>query len=240
MGFFTAPLDIGLSAAFESKPDVPDFHWTDLVQQQLDTAAGNLGVLPQAEQLGAGVNDFLRSERSKTLAGIPGLEDIENQSVANLKSWLAGELPGDVQSAIQRGSNATAYAGGYGGSGMGRNLTARDLGLTSLQLQQSAMPLARAYTGQEASMREVPEFNPASMFINPMQAGQFNAQQAAQQWNRDWLNNRVAAQPEPWQQTLMSDVNSLDAMLGTGVGTVGGAAAGAAASGAGGGGGMSY
>lgn len=239
MGFLSGGGDIALSALFESKPDVPDFHWTDLVQQQLDTAAGNLEVLPQSEQIGSQVNDFMRGERSKTLAGIPGLSDIENQSVANLKSWLAGELPSDVQSAVERGSNAAAYAGGYQGSGMGRNLTSRDLGLTSLQLAQSAMPLARAYTGQEASMRAIPEYNPESTFINPMQAAQFNAQQSAQKWNRDWLANRIEAQPEPWQQTLMNDVNSFDSMLGSAGSSAAGSYAGGAAGG-GGGGGMSY
>lgn len=244
MGFITGPLDIGLSALFESKPDVPSFHWIDLAQQQLDTAAGNLGVLPQAEEMGGQVNQFLRGERAKTLAGIPGLSDLESLQTGNLRSWLRGELPADVAAQVQRRANSQAFAGGYGGSGMAQNLEARDLGLNSLQLMQSAMPLAGAYTSREAAMRQIPEFNPASMFLDPMRAAQFNAQQANQQFQRDWLANRVAAQPDPWQQTLMSDVGSLDALLGTAGGSYldsyAGAAGKAAGASAAGGGGMSY
>ncbi len=208
MPFAGGAISAGLAAAFESKPDVPDFHWTDLVQQQLDTTQGNLDVLGKSEQLGTGVNDFMRSERAKTLATIPGMADIEGQTVANLKDWLSGNLSQGTTSAVQRGANAKAYAGGYGGSGMGRNLTSRDLGLTSLQLQQSAVPLASGYMGQEYAMRKTPEWDPSSMFINPMQAAQFNAQQSQQQWNRNWLANRIDAQPEPWQQSLMDSWNS--------------------------------
>lgn len=204
MSFLSGPFDVAASALFERKPDVPNFHWTDLVQTQLDTAKGNLGVLPRAEEIGTDVNAFMRGERAKTLAGIPGLGDIENETVANLRSWLAGELPSDVQSSIQRAANAKAFAGGYAGSGMGRNLTARDLGLTSLNLAQSAVPLSQQYLQGEYAMRKTPEFDPTQMFISPMQAAQFNAQQQQQKFARDWLAERISAQPEPWQQALMN------------------------------------
>lgn len=238
MGFLTGPLDVGLSALFESKPDVPNFQWVDLAQQQLDTAKGNLGVLPQTEELGGQVNAFMRGERAKTLSGIPGLSDLESQQLGNLRSWLRGEISPDVASQVQRHANSQAFAGGYGGSGMAGNLAARDLGLTSQQISQSAMPMANQFTQNEYAMRATPEFNPSSMFINPMQAAQFNASQQNQQWNRDWLANRVAAQPEPWQQTLMSDIGSLDALIGTAGSQAAGAAAGSAMGS--GGGGMSY
>lgn len=206
MSFLGGPLEIGLSAAFESKPEVPDFRLVDLVDQQMKTAEGNLAVLPKAEQLGTGINSYLRSERAKTLAGIPGLEDIEGGVVGNLKDWLAGRISPDLSSQVMRTANARAFGGGYGGSGMGRNLTARDLGLTGLQLQQSAMPMAQNYFSNEYRMRGVPEFDPSSAFLTPQFAAQFQAAQNQGQFNRDWLANRVAAQPEPWQQALMNTV----------------------------------
>lgn len=212
MSFALGGLEAGLSALWESKPDVPSFKWVDLVQQQLDTTAGNLGVLTDAEKLGSGVNEFMRGERAKTLAGIPGLGDIEQETAANLKSWLRGELPSDVTSAVERGANARAYAGGYGGAGMGRNLTSRDLGLTSLDLMTRAVPMGEQFAQSEYNLRKIPEFNPSSMFIDPMSAARFNAQQYGQQWNRDWLASRISAQPEPWQQSLMNSVNSLGSM----------------------------
>lgn len=231
MSFLLGPLEAGLSAAFESKPDVPNFHWTDLVQQQLDTAQGNLDVLPRSEALGTDFNAFMRGERAKTLAGIPGLSDIEGATTANLKSWLAGELPADTQSAIQRAANAKAYGGGYGGSGMGANLTARDLGLTSLDLSQRAVPLANQYMGQEYAMRKTPEFDPSSMFLDPRFSAQFNAAQSGQQMQWDWLRNRVNAQPEPWQQSIMSSIQQGGAMGDQLLGAWGGNAAGGASRG---------
>lgn len=233
MGFLTGPLDVGLSALFENKPDVPDFHWTDLLQQQLNTAQGNLDVLPQAEQLGTRTNDFLRSERAKTLSGIPGLGDIEGQTASNIKSWLRGELSPDVTSQVNRATNARAFEGGYQGSGMGRNLNARDLGLTSQGLQTQGVGAGETYAANEAAMRRIPEFNPASMFLDPYQSAKFNADQSAAAWNRDWLSNRVQAQPEPWQSALMSDVNGLDAYLGTTGAAAGGQYAGSMARGGG-------
>lgn len=225
MSFLGGPLEIGLSALFENKPDVPAFHWTDLLQQQMDTAQGNLDALGLNEQFGSKANDFMRSERAKTLAGTPGGSALESQTAGDLESWLRGEISPDVSSAVSRASNARAVAGGYGGSGMGRNLQARDLGLTSLDLQRSAVPLAGTYLSGAAARRAIPEFNPASMSINPLQAANFNAAQSAGKWGTDWLKNQVAAQPEPWQSSLMSSARSggefLDAY---GAKTAGGAA----------------
>lgn len=211
MGFTLAPIEAGLSALWENKPEVPDFHWTDLVQQQLQTAEGNLQSLELGEQIGSDVNDFMRGERAKTLAGVPGLDDLETQTVDNLKRWLSGELGDDLTSTVQRGANARAFSGGYQGSGMGRNLEARDLGLTGLQLQQSAVPLAGQYMSGATGRRAIPEWNPASMFINPMAAAEFNARQSNQMFNRDWLAERIKNQPEPWQQSIMDSTAAASA-----------------------------
>lgn len=50
---------------------------------------------------------------------------------------LGGELPADVQNAVARGALQGAGGSGVLGSEAGRGLVARDLGLTSLQLQQA-------------------------------------------------------------------------------------------------------
>lgn len=212
MSFMLGPVEAGLSALWENKPDVPDYKWIDLATQQLDTTKGNLGVLPEAEELGGQVNAFMRGERAKTLAGQPGLADLEALQLSNLKSWLRGEIPPDVASQVRRHAGARAFAGGYGGSGMARNLTARDLGRTSQDVAERAMPMANQFNQSEYAMRATPEFNPSSMFLDPLSAAKFNAAQSGQQWQSDWLANRVAAQPEPWQQSLMTSVQQGGAM----------------------------
>lgn len=209
---------------------MPQYHWTDLLQQQLDTTQGNLDVLPSAEKLGAGVNDFMRGERAKTLAGIPGLGDIESETAANLKSWLRGELSPDMASQISRAANARAFGGGYGGGGpvagtaptMKSNLTARDFGIGSQQLQQMAVPMGQQYAMNEYNMRKTPEFDPSSMFLDPRFSAQFNNMQNQQQYQRDLLAAKIAAQPEPWQQSLMNSTQSLGGMMDSALALYGG------------------
>jgi hypothetical protein len=70
---------------------------------------------------------------------IPGYGNIVNQMATNTQQLLAGQIPADVQSQIQRSAAFTSLmsgAGGGAGTAGTAGLTARDLGLTSLQLQQ--------------------------------------------------------------------------------------------------------
>lgn len=65
---------------------------------------------------------------------VPGFENIQQQRSSLIQDFLAGKLPDDVQSAVERSSAARGLGLGISGSGIGRNLTARDLGRTSLDL----------------------------------------------------------------------------------------------------------
>lgn len=53
---------------------------------------------------------------------------------ANTQSFLNGQIPTDVAVQVGNRDAETSLLGGYGGSQSARNLTARDLGLTSLDL----------------------------------------------------------------------------------------------------------
>lgn len=67
----------------------------------------------------------------------PNLLSSLSQFDQNTSNLLQGILPDDVNQNIQRLAAEQSILGGYGAtSGMGRNLVARDLGLTTLQLQQ--------------------------------------------------------------------------------------------------------
>jgi hypothetical protein len=93
--------------------------------------------LPAAEQISGQVNQGNAANLRAMLGmGIPGYEGLQAQDLSNIGSELRGELPPDVQSAIERATAGRALAGGYGGSQAARNLTSRDLGLTSLNLTQ--------------------------------------------------------------------------------------------------------
>ena len=212
-----------MSALWEDKPDVPDYLRVDLPSVQQEIADANLSILPKSTKLGAGMNEYSRAERGKTLSGIPGLNDLESLTAGNLSDWLSGNWGGTED--VLRRANAKAYAGGFGGGGgygMGTfagNLGARDLGLTDLQVKQSAIPLASQYLSGAYSRRAIPEYDPSFMMLNPQFAANLQSNENSQIWNRNWLANRIAAQPEPWQQELMAANSEFGSMaLGSGGG----------------------
>lgn len=207
MGAFSFGGDVLLSALFEDKPSVPDYARVDLPAIQKETAAGNLGILPESIELGEGINQYMRGEREKTLSGIPGLADLEGKTAANLSNWASGNLGDDWTNNILRGVNAKGFASGAGtiggpGSFTG-NWAARDLGLSGLDIAMQSAPLASQYLSGAYNRRAIPEYDPSFMMINPQFASQVRAQENAALFDRDWLASRVKAQPEPWQTALM-------------------------------------
>ena len=74
-------------------------------------------------------------------SAMPGYQ--QNMAKANkiTTDYLAGKIPQDVVDQIFRSSAAKGFATGLYGGGIGRNIVARDLGLTSLQLQSAGAGL---------------------------------------------------------------------------------------------------
>lgn len=116
------------------------------------------------------------------------------------QSYLGGQIPQDVQDQIQRATAQQSLQGGYGGTQMARNLTSRDLGLTSLNLQQLGSTMA----GQGLNMAKgvTPSFTPvSSLMFTPAQLTA-RADQAAY-YNTDIKN----------QQAVMNSGNALAAQV---------------------------
>ncbi len=93
---------------------------------------------PRTRELEAQRNAFNRAQLLESLGiQVPGYQEGQTQRTQNALALLRGELPPDVAAQVQRQSAGRALAGGYAGSQAARNLTARDLGRTSLALQQA-------------------------------------------------------------------------------------------------------
>ena len=98
--------------------------------------AGKLA--PQTRELEAQRNAFNRAQLLESLGiQIPGYQEGQAQRTQNAMSLLRGELPPDLAAQIQRNTASKSLTGGYAGSQVARNLTARDLGRTSMDLQQA-------------------------------------------------------------------------------------------------------
>lgn len=102
-------------------------------------SVGEAGQLaPKTRELESQRNAFNRAQLLESLGiQIPGYQEGQAQRTQNAMSLLRGELPPDLASQIQRNTASKALTGGYAGSQAARNLTARDLGRTSLDLQQA-------------------------------------------------------------------------------------------------------
>jgi len=158
---------------------LPGVNFGDIYRQSLDAS---LGSLPQAQNLVGQENTFNQDQLDAILErAIPGYKAIQSQRSANIGNELRGALPPDVQAAVERAGAARSLTGGYAGSGFGGNLTARDLGLTSLDL------MGRGNTEAAGLISGTPRTNPigvqTELNIDPQTAlatrsGERSAQQA--------------------------------------------------------------
>jgi hypothetical protein len=134
------------------------------------------------------------------------------QASKNIGAALAGEISPEVSAQVQRSAAGRALMGGYAGTGAGRALTARDLGLTSMQLQNQGLAQAQNFIQQQRTFGMVQPFSVSSMFITPAQRIGAIQEQQARQYGRDVTAAQVAAAPSPFQQsvgTALSNVGNI-------------------------------
>lgn len=121
---------------------------TDIGKAQGDAISAYQQNAAGAKDVASDVNRFAIDQQAQLLEGsIPGWEKLQGQRMANAQSMLQGEIPQDVADAIYRGGANRAVAGGFGGSGRMKNLTARDFGLTSLDLMGRGQDASQGIVG---------------------------------------------------------------------------------------------
>lgn len=210
---FTGSILNGLSGGFygitnpgsSGKDKVPPLLPIDIDQVQRDAVTANQNILPGAEAIGRQVNAFNRDELEAMYSqALPGYEQIKANIGRNAASLTAGEIPQDVQDAVLRNSAVRALNGGYGGYGMARNLTARDLGLTSLDLMGK---------GQESAQRwmesaKTPTFDVTSMFISPLDRLSFKSAERNIKFDRDWLSSQIKELGSKDEQMLRNMISN--------------------------------
>lgn len=182
-----------------SKPKIPPFTPVDAAAEQSKAIQNNLANFDQASQLAAKTTSADQAVLTEQLRkAIPGYDQIISKASQNIQSQLGGEINPDVSAQVQRSSAARALAGGYGASsGLGRSLTARDLGLTSMGIQQQGFGNALNYIQSQRQAATVQPMSVSSMFLSPQQrigTAQFNATGGMQQGN---LQAQANAMPNP-------------------------------------------
>ena len=173
-------------------PQVPSWTNINLDQQQTNAIAANQASLPSLEGMASNINLFNQGQLTQLFNNVmPGWSNMSQTATGNIASELQGKVPTDVSNAIQSSDAAQALTGGFGGSGLSGNKTARDLGLTSLNLIQQGQSSLQSWTSMIDQMFTPGQFNVSSMFVTPQQEFQDTFANQESKWNVDWLKNQV-------------------------------------------------
>lgn len=182
------------SAILESGVNVPKLPRVDLTKEQQAAITANQAALPGSEAIASSVNTFNYQQLQKMLSdSIPNFNAINKTATGNILSELKGQIPQDVQDQILRSDAFKSLRGGFAGGGMSDALTARDLGLTSLDLTNKGLDSASRWITMARNTMIPGQFDVSSMFISPLQLYQTENEQNLQQFQRKYASNVMDA-----------------------------------------------
>lgn len=135
------------SAIMEKAPSVPKLKPISVDAETEAQMAATAKYLPQAGDIASSLNTLTEQQWQKMLqTGFPQYSAISGGVTDYIKQLQAGVIPQDIQDNIQRSGAVRSLYGGYSGTGMGRNLVARDFGITSLNLKNQGLDAATRWT----------------------------------------------------------------------------------------------
>ena len=191
------------SAALEKQlnPEVP------LIRTAANQAVlGGIAKSPQEQQSMALLQSALANG-----GNAPLLQEAIAKARSNLA--LGGKLDAETQNAVTRSgiANAGAVAGAQGGVNLGRDVVARDLGLTSLQLENQRLAQALGAGGQEQQGEQL-QLQRMQMLQGLDQAG-FGRAMAAGQYGESIRQPNVGLDPTAIANLKVGNSNANSAAL---------------------------
>lgn len=168
----------------------------DLQESVRRAAISNLGLIPLNERL---VDRANQAQSSAAIERAMALDPNFMQTIAGLsdsaRSLVRGEIPEDVLEEIRKRRAEGAAAGGIGTPGALTNATSRDLGLTSLDLQQRGASLFQLINQSRQAIDPVErQISMSQLLLSP-----------EQQINADVANRALRAAPDPTAQQLFTN-----------------------------------
>lgn len=205
----------GAAMSAGGRTRVPEFRRVNVEGEQESAIRQNLNQLESASELSRRTAEADQSTLEAQLRrAIPGYDKLIQQASSNIGANLRGELSPEVTSQIQRSTAGRSLMSGAGaGSGFGRALTARDLGLTSLNLQQQGLGQAMGFIQSQRSTGMVQPMSAASMFVSPTQRINLALQENAMQYNRDLTAAQEAAKPDPMMAAIGGSFSNIGGMM---------------------------
>lgn len=179
--------------------DAPPAPYVDVTTEQRKALEGNLKNLGDLSALGGRTQAALDEETIAMLRRfIPNWDEIAGNIGDTLASESRGEVPQDVQDFLSRKSAELGISAGTAGSQFDKYRTARNLGLTSLQLADKAIDSTSRWMAAVKS--GAPRFDFTSMFQTPAQRIQTGMWNEQNRWNVAWLETQLKAQPSNAEQ----------------------------------------
>lgn len=204
----------GAAMSAGKKVKVPQFKKVDVEAEQQAAIKGNIASLTSANELAQKTTSAEQSLlESQLRRAIPGYDQMLGQMSSNIGSALKGELNPDVMANLQRSSAGKNLMSGAGAaSGFGTARTARDFGLTSMQMQNQGFAQAQSFMQQQRTMGMAQPFSASSMFISPTQRINLSLQENHAQYQRDMSAAQVAAQPNPMMAAIGGTMSNMGGM----------------------------
>lgn len=222
-----------LSEVFGSTPNIIPYTPTILSDEQIKAIKADLDAMPFIKSLGGQYYDYMLGMMNRS---IPGFSDILAQGGTLTKTLqslsaeeLAGKIPQDVVDQVTRSSAFQNLGSGLLGGPMGDANTARNLGLTSLDMinqgiktGQAAGNSAQLWGGIASSLN----MNPASFFITPSEQAAMTMQNNLYKQQTEQRAENQRAAPNPVAKGISDTIiNLIGAYLGAGKGGGGGGVA---------------
>jgi len=214
-------------------------HLVDPIEMLKQMLSGEIQDWPQIQALGNLFQDYMVSGIENL---VPQFSDILKEGGATTQSMLEeaapmirGEIPDDVKAQVARNSAFQALMSGSMGGPMGTAITARDLGLSSLDIMQKGAGLA-SMAGNAAQrwagLASGTMLNPQTQLYSPDWYTTFRQQQETAKTASKQLRYNMEAQPDPaWKDRAQMFANIVGMVAGGGAMGGGGGLGGAIGSG---------
>lgn len=197
--------------------NLPEYQKVKVGEEQQATVEDNLRVLPQASELASKANlANVTSAQQMYRQMIPGYDRMMQQASGLISDQMSGRMFGsDVAMSLAK-SAGKALGGGFAGSGMWKNLSARDLGMQTYQLTQQGLTNAMNWLQTQRSMAPQP-LSVQSMFMTPSERVGIAIQQNQLEYEskmRKALGMTTPGETGYWSQTLIKTGGQLMGMGG--------------------------
>ena len=164
-------LAAGLGASLLKKgPKIPKYKKVDPDAEQKAAISSNLASFDSAKEL-ADRTTMADQERLESIISrtLPDYRNMLSGAGSAISNMIAGNLPMADQGMIMRQAAERGGAMGLGGSQAGRNLTARDLGLSQMQLIGRGLSAFNSFSSNLRQNFTVNPMSQTSMYMTPQQ-----------------------------------------------------------------------